>query len=79
MTVKAITRLNWSWFIWFSHWLLEMVSNTILPLEEAQYCCLLAIKLTVVKNQACNCLVSCHLDFKVTNVIGFNYLVCESE
>ena len=27
MTVKAITRFNWSWFIWFSHWLLEMVSN----------------------------------------------------
>ena len=35
MTVKAITRLNWSWFIWFSHWLVEMVSNTILPIRRS--------------------------------------------
>lgn len=73
MTVKAITQLNWFWFIWFSHWLLEMVSNTILPIRRSSVLLFTRNQVDLVVNQSCNWLVSCYLDFKVTNVIGFNF------
>ena len=64
--------------IWFSHWLLEMVINTILPIIIRRSSVLLFTRNQVDRGSKPSVQLVCVMpprfqSFKVTNVIGFNF------